>query len=291
MKIIIACILTILMHMYTAGQLYAQCTINSGPVYFGNIENPVASFPLTGSTITVTCDSGDVYTIEIDKGQNYAIQNLTRNLNGNGGNYLSYVLKQASGTIWGDGVYGSVLEGTGTGSPVTHVVSGEILETGSLNIGSYSDVVVATVTWNGGSEPWPSVTVPVTGVVEGSCSVSASGVNFGQIRLPVSSLPQAEGGLTVNCSSLLVYKIELDPGNYYMHPLRRMKWEKGEAYLGYSLYKDSSCMEDWLPDDAGATVSSGTGVPQYHVICGRAWPMGSEPIGMYRDDVIARISW
>lgn len=275
--------------IFIGSNAFALCSIGGGSLYFGNMENPVGSYPQTNSYLTVNCTNEQSYTVEIDDGEHPVGTPISRQLMSENGDNLLYKLRQENGLDWGDGqTFDDVLTGIGTGSAQTHVVYGEIPWTGNLPTGYYSDITVATVKWDDGEA---SVNLPVTGVVMGSCTISANAVNFGRIRLPVSGPPQGQGSITVNCTPLLNYSIELNGGNNYQPPFRRMKFEENTAYLGYSLYKNTGCSEEWAIGTLGGKSGTGNGSNEVHDICGVAWPMGSEPVGLYRDDVIATISW
>ena len=63
--------------------------------------------------------------------------------------YLSYALYQDSGrsTNWGNVVGTSTLAGTGTGSAVGVTVYGRITANQQAALGSYSDTITVTVTY------------------------------------------------------------------------------------------------------------------------------------------------
>ena len=67
-----------------------------------------------------------------------------------GANLLNYALYTDSGrtTLWGDGVTGSTIDDTGTGTAQSNTIYGEVLAAqASAPAGSYADTVVVTVTY------------------------------------------------------------------------------------------------------------------------------------------------
>jgi len=133
----------------------ANCAISTAPVAFGAYD-PVsanASTALNGTgTVNVTCTSGASTTVTLGQGANPAGGSTAaapaRRLNDGGTNYLTYSLYQDSGrtTAWGD-TAGTGVASTGTGTQTAITVYGAVAAGQSVPAGSYSDTVVATVTF------------------------------------------------------------------------------------------------------------------------------------------------
>jgi spore coat protein U-like protein len=133
----------------------ANCTIATAPVAFGAYD-PVsanATTALSGTgTVNVTCTSGASTTITLGQGANADVGSTdaapARRMNDGGTNYLSYALYQDSGhtTVWGNTV-GTGVAKTGTGVQVGVTVYGAVTAGQNVPAGSYSDTVVATVTF------------------------------------------------------------------------------------------------------------------------------------------------
>jgi len=133
----------------------ANCTIATAPLAFGGYD-PIganAAAPLDGTgTVTVTCTSGSAATITLGQGANAAGGSTDaiplRRMTDGSSHFLSYFLYQDSGrsTVWGNtgGTGGSA---TGTGAADSHTVYGRISAGQNVPAGSYSDTVVATVTF------------------------------------------------------------------------------------------------------------------------------------------------
>jgi len=132
----------------------SSCSISSSPVAFGNYDGIVtnATTALTGNgSLTVTCTTGSPANIQLGQGANPATGSTAavplRRL-ANGTNYLSYSLFQNSAltTVWGNTTgTGAVYTGTGTSSTVT--VYGSVASGQNEPVGSYSDTVVASITF------------------------------------------------------------------------------------------------------------------------------------------------
>ncbi len=133
----------------------ANCTITTAPVAFGNYD-PVsanATNPLDANgTITVTCTTGSAATITLGQGSNAATGSSDaaplRQMKDTGTDVLAYSLYQDSGltTVWGNtSVTGVADTGNGTAQNVT--VYGSVAAGQNVPAGSYSDTVVATVTF------------------------------------------------------------------------------------------------------------------------------------------------
>jgi spore coat protein U-like protein len=133
----------------------ANCTITTAPVAFGAYD-PVAtnaSTALDGSgTVNVTCTSGANTTVTLGQGVNADSGSSdaapARRLSDGGTNFLTYSLFQDTGrsTIWGN-TSGTGVANTGTGTQVALTVYGAVAAGQNVPAGSYSDTVVATVTF------------------------------------------------------------------------------------------------------------------------------------------------
>jgi len=133
----------------------ANCLISTAPVAFGAYD-PVstnAATPLPGTgTVNVTCTTGAGTTITLGQGANADTGSSdvapVRRLNDGGTNFLNYALFQDAGhsTVWGNTV-GTGVANTGTGTQNAITVYGTVAAGQNVPSGSYSDTVVATVTF------------------------------------------------------------------------------------------------------------------------------------------------
>lgn len=132
----------------------ANCTIGTTAAAFGTYDPIVtnAATALTGTgTVTVNCTSGSADYVTLDQG-----------LNANTGSTTAVPLRQmASGTdrlayslysdaartvVWGDTAT-TGLASTGTGAAIALTVYGGVAAGQNVPAGSYTDTVVATVTF------------------------------------------------------------------------------------------------------------------------------------------------
>lgn len=133
----------------------ANCTISTTPVAFGAYDPIVtnATNPLNGTgTVTVTCTNGSAATIALGQGSNAAGGSTDaaplRQMKDAGTDLLAYSLYQDTGrtTIWGNTVATSASD-TGNGTAQAITVYGSVAAGQNVPAGSYSDTVVATVTF------------------------------------------------------------------------------------------------------------------------------------------------
>jgi spore coat protein U-like protein len=130
-----------------------NCVITAGTLAFGSYDPIVAnaSSPLPGSTsLNVTCTSGANATVTLGQGSNADTDSTDaapdRRMKA-GSNYLKYSLTQDGGsTTWGNtSGTGEAYPGIGTAQALT--VYGSVAAGQNVPSGSYSDSVVATITF------------------------------------------------------------------------------------------------------------------------------------------------
>lgn len=101
------------------------------------------------SSISVQCTNTTPYTIALDAGTGGGDVTTERLMTGPGADTLSYNLytDAARSVIFGDGVAGMALAGTGDGSLKSEVVYGRIVKNQFVTPGNYSSTVGVTVTY------------------------------------------------------------------------------------------------------------------------------------------------
>jgi spore coat protein U-like protein len=133
----------------------ANCTIETTPLAFGAYDPIVthAAAALEGTgTVTTTCTNGSAVTVTLGQGANADTGSTDaaplRRMNDSGTNYLSYLLFSDAGRIT---IFGNTDETgkdeTGTGGEVNTTVYGRVPGGQNMPAGTYSDTVVATVTF------------------------------------------------------------------------------------------------------------------------------------------------
>jgi spore coat protein U-like protein len=133
----------------------ANCTIATAPVAFGAYDpvsvNATAALNGTG-TVSVTCTSGATTTVTLGQGSNAATGSTAavpaRRLKDGGTDLLTYSLYSDTGRtiVWGD-TAGTGVPHTGTGTLTAITVYGAVNPGQNVPAGSYSDTVVATITF------------------------------------------------------------------------------------------------------------------------------------------------
>ncbi len=133
----------------------ANCTISASSLAFGNydpvVTNASSNLDATG-TLNISCTSGSGSTVTLGQGSYPAggssdAAPLRRMFNSTTG-YLGYALYQDSSrtVVWGNTAGTGVgYTGTGTGGSLT--IYGRVAAGQNVPVGSYSDIVVATVTF------------------------------------------------------------------------------------------------------------------------------------------------
>lgn len=133
--------------------IVANCTISASALAFGSydpiVTNAAANLDNT-ATLTTTCTTGSAPTITLDQGVNPAIGSTAvapaRQLASGATNRLAYALYSDSArtTVWGSI---GVATPTASGTAQTNTVYGRITSAQNKPVGTYTDTVVATVTF------------------------------------------------------------------------------------------------------------------------------------------------
>ncbi len=138
-------------NMAVSASVSANCTISAGTLAFGAYDPIVtnATAALDGTaTLTVDCTTGSTATITLGQGLNPTAASTAASPAPqmiDGTNKLAYFLYSDSGrtTVWGNA--GVSYTGTGTSGTVT--VYGAVTAGQNEPAGSYTDTVVATITF------------------------------------------------------------------------------------------------------------------------------------------------
>ncbi len=129
----------------------AVCTITTSPVAFGAYDPVVANastdLSATGS-VNVACTKGAAATIDLGNGGN--LLGGSRRMS-SGTDFLNYALyKDAARTqVWGSGLAGGTTMAYNAASKAVTAISvyGTVPQAQDVTVGSYSDVVVATINY------------------------------------------------------------------------------------------------------------------------------------------------
>ncbi|WP_332309142.1 spore coat U domain-containing protein [Candidatus Burkholderia verschuerenii] len=128
-----------------------DCTINASNISFGT-SGLLKSTLTANGTITVACTNAAPWSVALNAGTsaNATVASRRRMTRTGGTEQVTYQLYQDSAFTkpWGDGTVGTVAyTGVGTGSSQNIAVYGRVLPQTSQPAGSYSDTVMATVTY------------------------------------------------------------------------------------------------------------------------------------------------
>lgn len=121
------------------------CIISTTNLAFGSYPAVTAGpTVLATSTIQITCELGDSYTVGLDDGVNRS--GSQRRMAGPPASYLNYnVFRDAARTLpWGDNG-GTRISAFGTGAAQSHTVFGELPGAQVVPAGAYVDTVTVTV--------------------------------------------------------------------------------------------------------------------------------------------------
>ena len=141
-------------NMPVTASVSSNCTISTAATAFGAYDPIVtnATAPLSGSgTVTVTCTHSAATAITLGQGANPATGSTDATPQRRmlaGSSYLSYSLYSDAGatTVWGNTPQ-SGLGHTGTGTATNLTVHGRVPAGQNVPAGSYTDTVVATITF------------------------------------------------------------------------------------------------------------------------------------------------
>ncbi len=132
-----------------------NCAISTTAVAFGNydpiVANAATALNSTG-TVTVTCTTGSSPVITLGQGSNAntgSTDPVPLRRMGSSGSFLAYYLYQntARTTVWGNTSGTGPAAVTGNGAAQAYTVYGQIPSGQNVAAGSYTDTVVATVTF------------------------------------------------------------------------------------------------------------------------------------------------
>jgi spore coat protein U-like protein len=123
----------------------ANCSIAANALSFGTYGGTLLK---ANSTISVTCTNTTPYSVGLNAGSTSGASVSNRLMSGSSSATLQYALYSNSGytTNWGN-ASGSWVSGTGTGSAQTLTVYGQIPAGQYPKPGSYTDTVIATLSY------------------------------------------------------------------------------------------------------------------------------------------------
>nr|MBV6630473.1 spore coat U domain-containing protein [Oceanococcus sp. HetDA_MAG_MS8] len=130
--------------MVVSATVLSTCLVAVLPMAFGNYD---ATENDAQADVTVTCTGTTPWTLDIDGGGSGSIS--AREMTDGGSETLGYQLYTDAGrtTVFGDGVTGDTVAGTGTGLAQTVTVYGRVPASQFPAAGAYTDTVTVTLTY------------------------------------------------------------------------------------------------------------------------------------------------
>lgn len=128
-----------------SASVVSNCSVAAQDLDFGSVPTLLSSVDGSG-TINVTCTSGATYSVGLSNGNNFSLTRRMRE--GVSTKYVSYELYRDATRLlrWGSGL-GNEVTGTGAGSSQPLTVYGRVPLQPTAEVGSYTDTIVATVTF------------------------------------------------------------------------------------------------------------------------------------------------
>ena len=132
-------------NMSVSATVPATCTITTTNMNFGSYNSTQADYTAAQATITATCSNGTNAVVSLNAGVN-AGAGVQRKLKDSGTQVLNYDIFTEDDyiTVWGDG---TTVGFSSDGTPKTLTAYGVISPGQSVPVGSYADVVTATITY------------------------------------------------------------------------------------------------------------------------------------------------
>ncbi len=134
-----------------------DCTISSSNIVFPSYDPTTNSAVTATGAITAYCTNGDLVSVALGAGANAGTGSTAavpvRRMASGSSNYLPYHIYTTSGgtTEWGTGTIGTnqpaQQQSTSVKTPLTFTMNATILAGNDVIAGSYTDSVVATVTY------------------------------------------------------------------------------------------------------------------------------------------------
>lgn len=132
----------------TTATVISSCNVNATTLNFGSASS-LGSSVNANSTVTATCTSTTAYNIGLDAGTATGATVTTRRMTSGSGGTISYSLFSNSGltTNWGNTVGTDTVSSTGNGTAQGFTVFGRVPAQTTPAPATYSDTIVATVTY------------------------------------------------------------------------------------------------------------------------------------------------
>ncbi len=275
----------LLLLLSTAMRSVAQnCTVSATNVDFGNYTG--TTIAQGGSPLSVTCPSGNAYSIQLNAGQGSGASETVRKMT-NGSYTLNYGLYQNSAhtTNWGNSSGTGYVQSTGTGSAQIFYVYPQLTSGQQVPPGTYTDTISVSTTYNG------MATFTVTATVVANCSLSVGALAFGNY-IPTAQ-PTATAPISVTCTNTTAYNIGLDGGTgSESSGYTRYMTGPGGAEIPYHFFSNPGHTTEWGNTVGTDTVAgTGTGSAQTITVYGVMYTSHYVTPGSYTDTVTATVTY
>lgn len=299
-------LLAALMPMHVHAQ---TCTVSMTNVAFGTINVLPGTAVDTTATVTVTCSGGSgQQRVCISIGCGSACDSTSRKMTGPSSSTARYDLysNSARTTLWGSWQTGydtaGVQMSVNKNSSANQTVYARFLASQSTDLaGSYTATLSAqpfiTYINQGGAGNCPvgtltaSGSAAVTATVSSNCTVGTTAISFGSQGI-LSSNKDAQGTLSVQCTTNLPYAVSLDGGTSGATNPTLRKMTFSTSTVTYGLYQDTARTLPWGSTTGVNTVSgTGTGLTQTLNVYGRVAPQTTPKPGTYSDTILATVTY
>jgi spore coat protein U-like protein len=298
-----------LLAMLMPAQVLAQaCTVSMTNVAFGTVNVLPGTAVDVTATVTVNCSGGGSSVRAcVSIGCGSACDSTSRQMSGPSSHTARYDLYSDSSrtTLWGSWQTGYDTAGVqltvAKNSSTNQTVYARFLASQQTDIaGAYTATLSAQphITYDKlGTATCPTGTLTangsasVTATVSSNCTIGSTAVSFGSQGI-LNTNKDAQGTLSIQCTSNLPYAVSLDGGlSGATNPAQR-KMTFSSANVIYGLYQDSARSVAWGATTGVNTASgTGTGVTQTLNVYGRVAPQTTPKPGTYSDTVIATVTY
>jgi spore coat protein U-like protein len=286
------------------------CTVSMTNVAFGTVNVLAGTAVDATATVTVTCSGGTGagQRVCVSIGCGSACDSTSRQMSGPSSSTARYDLysNSARTTLWGSWQTGydtaGVQMNVNRNSSANQTVYARFLASQQTDLaGSYTATLSAQpfITYanagGAGNCPTGSLTASgsasVTATVSSNCTVGATALSFGSQGI-LSSNKDAQGTISVQCTTNLPYALSLDGGTSGATNPTQRKMTFSTSNVTYGLYKDAARSLPW-GSTAGVNTASGTGtgLTQTLTVYGRVPPQTTPNAGAYTDTIVATVTY
>jgi spore coat protein U domain-containing protein, fimbrial subunit CupE1/2/3/6 len=286
------------------------CTVSMTNVAFGTVNVLPGTAVDTTATVTVTCSGGTGagQRVCVSIGCGSACDSTSRKMTGPSSTTARYDLysNSARTTLWGSWQTGydtaGVQMSVNKNSSTNQTVYARFLASQSTDLaGSYTATLSAqpfiTYINAGGAGNCPVGTLNATGsasvtaTVSSNCTIGATAISFGSQGI-LSSNKDAQGTLSVQCTTNLPYAVSLDGGTSGATNPTQRKMTFSTSNVIYGIYQDAARSLPWGSSSGVNTVSgTGTGLTQTLTVYGRVAPQTTPSPGTYSDTIVATVTY